>query len=149
MVPNADVDADGSLACDDNCIDAFNPDQGDYDGDGIGDACDNCVWVYNPLQTDFNGNGVGDPCDAALGIMEMAAVEVFSISPNPTLGQVSVQCAVPGARSLRFHDALGALVFDAPVRQWLDLERLAPGVYTVLVLDAEGRPLARTRLVRE
>ena len=46
-------------------------------------------------------------------------------------------------------NALGALVFEAPVRKQMDLRELAMGVYTVLVLDAEGSPLAQTRLVRQ
>ena len=147
--PNADVDFDGLQACEDNCIDMFNPAQGDFDEDGIGDACDNCVWVYNPLQADADGNGVGDACDAFLGLSEVAPAEVFSLYPNPSHGAVQVRCAIPLARSLRFHDALGALVLEAPLRRSMDLERLATGVYAVLVLDAEGRPLARTRLVRQ
>jgi len=147
IVPNADVDSDGLQACEDNCVDAFNPAQADYDGDGVGDACDNCVWVFNPDQADLNSNGLGDVCDGWVGLQEIAPAEVFSLFPNPSHGAVSVLCSVPEARSLRFHDALGALVFEAPMRQRFDLERLATGVYSVLVLDAEGRPLARTRLV--
>lgn len=147
--PNADVDLDGLQACDDNCIDLFNPAQSDYDNDGVGDACDNCVWMYNPDQADLNGNGMGDACDGSVGLMELAAETIFSLYPNPSHGEVSVRCTVPEARALRFHDAVGGLVFEAPLKQRLDLERLATGVYTVLVLNAEGRPLARTRLVRQ
>lgn len=147
--PNADVDEDGLILCEDNCVVAFNPGQGDFDEDGVGDACDNCVWIYNPTQTDHDANGVGDDCDAGVGVAEFASGGVFNLYPNPTNGMVMVQCAVPGAQWLRFHDSLGALVFEAPVRQRLDLERLATGVYAVLVLDAAGKPLARTRLVRQ
>ncbi|HQW06432.1 MAG TPA: thrombospondin type 3 repeat-containing protein, partial [Flavobacteriales bacterium] len=149
IVPNADMDLDGLLACEDNCSVAFNPNQADYDGDGVGDACDNCVWVYNPAQPDIDGNGVGDACDMLTGLMEYSASTTFSMYPNPTNGQVSVICTVPGAKWLRFHNALGALVFEAPLYRQLDLERLSMGVYMVLVLDAEGRPLAQSRLVRQ
>ncbi len=147
--PNADVDLDGLQVCEDNCGNMFNPAQADYDQDGVGDPCDNCVWVYNPLQADADGNSVGDACDAFTGLSEIAPVQVFSLFPNPSNGMVQVICAIPDARSMRFHDALGAIAIEAPLRQRLDLERLATGVYTVLVLDAEGRPLARTRLVRQ
>lgn len=147
--PNADEDSDGLMACEDNCSTAFNPGQADFDQDGVGDACDNCVWVYNPDQPDIDGNGVGDACDLQTGLVEYDLNSTFSFYPNPTNGNVFVTCSVPGGRTLRFHNALGALVFEAPMRQQLDLQQLAMGVYMVLVLDAEGRPLAQTRLVRQ
>ncbi|HMC97101.1 MAG TPA: hypothetical protein VKG92_05595, partial [Flavobacteriales bacterium] len=149
VVPNADPDNDELLNCEDNCSAAFNPDQADFDGDGVGDACDNCGWLYNPDQSDANGNGVGDPCDMLTGIPEGTNDFGFLFHPNPSLGSVMVQCSVPGVRSLRFHNAVGERVFEAPLRQRLDLEALTPGVYIVLALDAEGRPLAQTRLVRQ
>ena len=37
-----DVDEDGILDSDDNCVDIANPDQTDIDLDGDGDACDPC-----------------------------------------------------------------------------------------------------------
>lgn len=47
------------------------------------------------------------------------------------------------------HDALGGLVFRSAWHAYLDIEALAPGVYIVLALDAEGRPLAQTRFVKQ
>lgn len=38
--PEKDTDDDGIIDKNDNCINVFNPDQGDVDGDGIGDVCD-------------------------------------------------------------------------------------------------------------
>jgi hypothetical protein len=143
------MDQDGLMVCEDNCSAVFNPGQADFDEDGVGDPCDNCVWVYDPLQPDIDGNGVGDACDVLTGLMEYSSTSTFSLYPNPTNGPVIVTCAVDGARSLRFHNALGAVIFQAPVRQQLDLEQLATGVYMVIVLDATGRPLAQTRLVRQ
>jgi hypothetical protein len=65
------------------------------------------------------------------------------------LGQVGVQCTIPAARTLRFHDATGRSVLITAIEERLDLERLLPGVYLVVAQDAEGRPLAQTRLVRQ
>ncbi|MEO8590813.1 MAG: hypothetical protein ABI432_15665, partial [Flavobacteriales bacterium] len=149
IVPNADPDDDELLNCEDNCSSAFNPSQADFDTDGVGDACDNCGWIYNPDQSDLNHNGVGDLCDVLSSMAEYDTEFSFSFHPNPSLGLVMVQCTVPGVRSLRFHNTIGERVFEAPLRQRLDLEALPQGVYIVLALDAEGRPLAQTRLVRQ
>ncbi|HQV75950.1 MAG TPA: hypothetical protein PLE78_10700, partial [Flavobacteriales bacterium] len=149
IVPNADVDFDDLIPCEDNCSGVWNPQQTDYDEDNIGDACDNCVWVYNPSQADEDGNGIGDACDVRVGIAELTDGSNFGFFPNPTNGNVNMVCTVAGARMLKFYNAVGALVFEAPVRKQMDLRELAMGVYTVLVLDAEGSPLAQTRLVRQ
>src|SRR5690606_14580765 len=52
MVPlPGDIDADGVLDVDDNCISEANPTQDDMDSDGIGDACDVCPTEPNPGGT--------------------------------------------------------------------------------------------------
>lgn len=59
----ADADRDGSQDFQDNCVDAFNPEQTDTDRDGVGDACDNCVADANSDQADGDADDVGDVCD--------------------------------------------------------------------------------------
>ena len=53
---NPDIDDDGVLNSDDNCIDIFNPGQEDTDSDLIGDACDPCdnlVYIMGNLNGDI------------------------------------------------------------------------------------------------
>ena len=63
----ADADGDGIPDSQDNCPNAYNPNQEDTDGDGIGDRCDNCPTVANANQADADNDGVGDACDVCPG----------------------------------------------------------------------------------
>jgi len=63
-----DIDDDGVLNGEDNCIEDYNPDQGDVDSDMIGDACDPCnnlVYVLGNLNgdADLDGNPIIDLMD--------------------------------------------------------------------------------------
>ena len=58
-----DDDEDGVINIDDNCPNAYNPNQADSDGDSWGDPCDNCRDRANADQADANGDMVGDVCE--------------------------------------------------------------------------------------
>lgn len=84
--PSPDLDGDGVLNVDDNCVHVANPTQDDADMDGIGDACeppvepivdadgdgvpdstDNCPATPNADQLDADGDGIGDACEPVVG----------------------------------------------------------------------------------
>ncbi|MFL5319921.1 MAG: thrombospondin type 3 repeat-containing protein, partial [Myxococcaceae bacterium] len=71
-----DLDGDGVVDAQDNCMNVANANQLDTDHDGKGDACDgdddndgkfdeddNCPLVANPAQTDTDHDGIGDACE--------------------------------------------------------------------------------------
>ena len=73
---DGDMDGDGILDSQDNCVETPNADQKDTDVDGIGDVCDddldgdgvlntydNCPNTPNADQKDTDGDGIGDVCD--------------------------------------------------------------------------------------
>ncbi|HEX2617646.1 MAG TPA: T9SS type A sorting domain-containing protein, partial [Flavobacteriales bacterium] len=146
---NADEDQDDLTACEDNCSTAFNPNQTDFDNDGVGDACDNCVWLANEDQVDANANGVGDVCEAVTGITEVAELGTLEIFPNPAHEHILVRSATPAVRGLRFYDLAGKVAMEIGFDTHVDVTPLAMGTYIIFALDAEGRPLARTRLIKQ
>lgn len=52
--PGVDLDLDGVLNTDDNCMDDPNPDQADQDADKVGDICDICPDMNDGADLDFN-----------------------------------------------------------------------------------------------
>lgn len=73
-----DVDGDGPIYLDDNCIWTYNPDQTDSDGDGRGDACDSCPTTVDS-GADCDGDGIGDACDSSNAIWQQAATPTSSV----------------------------------------------------------------------
>ena len=147
LTPNEDVDDDGVIYCEDNCLVEFNPEQADLDEDGVGDICDNCPWVSNTDQVDSNENGIGDACEGN-SMPEMNAVGGITSYPNPAREELYVTCTNSAVRNLRLVDVTGKVVLETPVIQRIDLQDVAQGTYVFMALDAEGRPLAQARFVR-
>ena len=76
-----ECDPDGDGLVDDNCPNAFNPQQQDYDDDGFGNPCDNCPTQSNPTQADSNHNFIGDICE----IPESGKIGLTTTNPKSQL----------------------------------------------------------------
>lgn len=144
--PNPDADGDLVADCIDNCPGLSNPGQEDFDGDGWGNLCDNCPWIANPGQEDADNDGVGDPCDE-VGIGELNGLPAFRVHPNPTTGLLRCE-GVTQARTVLVTSVVGALVQEMPFAAVIDLSGIAQGTYALVLLDADRKPIARTRIVR-
>lgn len=60
---NNDIDGDGTIDKDDNCLYIHNSNQKDSDSDSWGDACDNAPKVKNYSQADSDRDLIGDIID--------------------------------------------------------------------------------------
>ena len=81
-----DVDEDGVLDSDDNCIDIANPSQADIDFDGAGDACDPCdnqnVYTFGNINGTIDQEGV-----AIVDIFDiMELVDILLSDDNESCG---------------------------------------------------------------
>jgi hypothetical protein len=83
------------------------------------------------------------------GIVEAGASEALLIFPNPAREELFVTSGDTRVKYIRMVDVAGALVMEVPFAQRIDLQRVAQGTYIVIALDAEGRPLVQTRLIRQ
>ncbi|MBA65607.1 MAG: hypothetical protein CMG55_07400 [Candidatus Marinimicrobia bacterium] len=71
-----DVDEDGVLDSDDNCVDISNPSQNDIDLDGAGDACDPCdnLNIFTYANIDGNIDTEGNPIIDIFDVMRLVDI---------------------------------------------------------------------------
>jgi hypothetical protein len=85
---NPDIDEDGVMNGDDNCIDIWNPLQEDGDSDEIGDYCDPCdnlIYVLGNISGD--SNDAGDP---VIDLFDILKLTDYLITGNATECQDTV-----------------------------------------------------------
>jgi len=85
---NPDIDGDGVMNGDDNCIDIWNPLQEDEDNDQIGDYCDPCnnlVYILGNINGDTNHSG-----SPIIDIYDILKLTDYLITGNSTVCQESV-----------------------------------------------------------
>lgn len=61
--------------------------QFDLDGDGILDGDDNCILIYNPVQTDVDDDSLGDLCDPN-AFFSSQILKVIGNANKPNKGKV-------------------------------------------------------------
>ena len=96
-----DLDGDGVVDNDDNCVWTSNPEQKDLDGDSVGDACDddddgdgwpdyedNCPYFHNDNQSDIDNDSIGDACDNCPSISNNNQYD----NDGDTIGDVCDNC---------------------------------------------------------
>ncbi|HEY5935348.1 MAG TPA: hypothetical protein VIU61_11950 [Kofleriaceae bacterium] len=79
--PDGDVDKDGVINADDNCVQDANADQSDEDMDAVGDVCDPCPISSDTSDTD--GDGVPNDCDPSVQNQDQIALFVSFASGIP------------------------------------------------------------------
>lgn len=83
----ADLDGDGTLNAQDNCSEAFNPNQEDFDQDQVGDMCDLCPVTSPGADVDADGCRVFAPSDLAVVDAVIAAIREGVTEPDADLNQ--------------------------------------------------------------
>ena len=84
----------------------------------------------------------GVTCITAVSVDEIAAENNFSMMPNPADQVVTIQKNIPGNCELIIHDAIGRIVFTAPLSDKsisLDVSSYTKGMYFVKIINrSEG-----------
>ena len=105
-----DIDGDGVIDINDNCVAGFNPDQADGDGDGIGDVCDSisdlCTWAIDICPGTLTGSTVDQTNDGASSCNSFPALnrDVWYAYTPAVDGTVTVAgCGAPASYFLSVH----------------------------------------------
>ena len=91
---NPDIDDDGVLNGEDNCIDIYNPGQEDSDSDLIGDLCDPCdnlVYIAGNINGDTNDIGI--PVIDIMDVLSLVDYLLFDDSVLDKSGSKKIELA--------------------------------------------------------
>lgn len=84
-----------------------------------------------------------------VGVAHNAATDGFSVHPNPASTELFLQTPDGQPVHVKAYDMVGKLVFEQDRTTRLDVARLAPGSYQLMITDVQGNIQARTRFVKQ
>lgn len=88
-------------------------------------------------------------CAENVGVAEIVAYNGLAIHPNPASTELFITTPAGRAAHVKVFDALGQLIIERAQATRLDITNLAPGNYSLLMMDETGRAAARTRFVKQ
>lgn len=88
-------------------------------------------------------------CVEGMGVEGSAAKEAFSLHPNPASTELFITTPNGQPAQVRVFDMLGQLVLEKDQATRLNVAHLAPGTYSLMIMDGKGNPQARARFVKQ
>lgn len=108
--------------------------------------------LVSSYATEYNGTAIGKlvrlTTGTEVGIAETPASKILLVHPNPTLDEVQLPINLD-ARYITVLDALGRTALRTAYQPTLRLGGLPSGMYFLVVHGADGRELARAKVLRD
>ncbi len=113
-----------------------------------GDYMDTTVWTVRDFLFDINC----PPEDPATSINDISDELEFTVFPNPSSGQVSLEFSAiePNVKTVVFLDGVGRQVFSqelSNLRESINIAHFPKGFYAVLILNEDGAVLGKKKLI--
>lgn len=105
-----------------------------------------------PCITDGGQDGLWSDecvCVEGMGVEGPATKEAFFLHPNPASTELFLTTPNGQPAQVRVFDMLGQLVLEKDQATRLNVAQLAPGTYSLMIMDGNGNPQARTRFVKQ
>ncbi len=127
-------------------------------GNGFVYCATSTDWLFGPDSLDVNfiaAYDLGYPPDTCINIVQgvpeaRSTLQPLTITPNPVEDSFSIGQPVGDVRWVHLRDALGRLMLVQRYRQSnFDVAHLSGGVYQLLLIDAQDRPMASGRFVKK
>ena len=88
-------------------------------------------------------------CVENVGIEEIVAKEGVAVYPNPASTELFISTANDMPVHVKVYDMVGHLVMERNMATRLDISALAPGSYSLVILDSKGNNQAHARFVKQ
>lgn len=142
----------------DPCMAATFAETEDYLVDVVGSGPEDCLGVAGgtalpgtacTASSGFGGIWSDDcVCEENVGIAEVGNLMEVSVFPNPASSELLITTPDNKPVHVKVYDAVGHLVMAKDLTSKLNVAGLAAGSYSLLISDAQGTILARTRFMK-